>query len=75
MQNPKHKNQRLELTGPAKPGKTGGVTGPYTGMARPEAPGQVFRRVWNRTEAFIQSKPGFLVGYLDTLLTLDMGSL
>jgi hypothetical protein len=53
-----------------KPGKTRGLTGTVTGLARQEAPGRVFARFWNRTEAFFRSKPGPLAGYPDPLLTL-----
>ena len=46
------------------------MTGTGTGLARQEAPGRVFERVWNRTEPFFRSKPGPLAGYPDPLLTL-----
>jgi len=38
--------------GLATRGKTGGLTGMGPGMARQDAAGQVFGRVWNRTELF-----------------------
>jgi len=56
--------------GLAKPGKPCGLTGTGAGLARQEAPGLVFGRVWNRTEPFFQSKPRPLAGYPDPLLTL-----
>jgi hypothetical protein len=52
------------------PGKTRGLTGTGTGLARQEAVGRVFGRFWNRNEPLIRSKPGPLVGYPDPLLTL-----
>ena len=67
---PETQNWRLELTGLAKPGKTCGLTGTGTGLARQEAPGRVFEQVWNRTEPFFRSKPGPLADYADLLLTL-----
>jgi hypothetical protein len=42
----------LEPTGLAKPGKPRGLSGTGPGLARQDAAGQVFGRVWNRTEPF-----------------------
>jgi len=56
--------------GLAKPGKTRGLTGTGPDLAPPESAGRVFGRVWNRTDPFLQSKPGPLPGYPDPLLTL-----
>jgi len=56
--------------GPAKPGKTRGLTVTGPGLARQDAPGRVFGLFWNRTKPFIRSKPRPLAGYPDPLLTL-----
>jgi hypothetical protein len=58
--------------GIAKPGKTRGLMGTGTGLARQEATGRVFGRVWNQTKPFFRSKPGALAGYPDLLLALSM---
>jgi hypothetical protein len=60
------------MTGLAKPGETRGLTGTGPGLARQESAGRVFGRFWNRTDPFLQSKPGPLAGYPDPLLTLRM---
>jgi len=67
---PETQNRRLDPTGLAKPGETRGLTGKGPGLARQESAGRVFDRVWNRTDPFLRSKPGPLVGYADPLLTL-----
>jgi len=67
---PETQNQRSEPTGLAKPGETRGLTGTGPGLARQESAGGVFGRFWNRTDPFLQSKPGPLAGYPDPLLTL-----
>jgi len=36
--------------------------------------GQVFARIWNRTEPFSQSKPGLPAGYPDLLVILAVGT-
>ena len=63
-------NRRLDSTDLAKPGETRGLTGTGPGLARQESPGQVFGRVWNRTDPFLRSKPRPLAGHPDPLLTL-----
>jgi len=55
---PETQNRRLELMGLANPGETRGLTGTGPGLARQESAGRVFGRFWNRTERFLQSKPG-----------------
>src|SRR5882757_6105835 len=67
---PKTQNRRFDPTGLAKPGETRGLTGTGPGLARQESAGRVFGRFWNRTDPFLRSKPGPLVGYPDPLLTL-----
>jgi len=67
---PETQNRRFEPTDLAKPGETRGLTGTGQGLARQESAGRVFGRFWNRTDTFLQSKPGLLAGYPDTLLTL-----
>jgi hypothetical protein len=42
------------------------------GLARQDAAGRVFGRVWNRTELFQRSQPGLMAGYPDPLLTLPI---
>jgi len=56
--------------GLAKPGETASLTGTGPGWAHQQSAGRVFGRVWNRTDPFLRSKPGPLVGYPDPLLTL-----
>jgi len=51
-------NQRLELTGLAKPGKSHGLTGTRLGLAGQKAGGQVSGVVWDRSDPFLGSKPG-----------------
>ena len=68
---PETQNRRLEPTGLAKPGETRGLTGTGPGLACQESAGRVFGRFKNRTDLFLRSKPGPLVGYLDPLLTLS----
>jgi len=65
-------NRRLEPTGLAKPGKTRRLTGMGLGFTRQDAAGRIFGRIWNRTDPFLQSKPGPLAGYPDPLLTLNL---
>ena len=72
---PGTQNRRLEPTGLAKPGETRGLTGTGPGLACQESAGRVFGRFWNRTDAFLRSKPGPLAGYPDPLLTLLRGML
>jgi len=67
---PETQNRRLEPTGLAKPAKSRGLTGMGQCFTRQESAGQVFGRFWNWTDPFLQSKPGPLAGYPDTLLTL-----
>jgi len=67
---PETQNRRLEPTGLPKPGKTRGLAGPGPGLARHESAGRVFGWFGNRTDLFVQSKPGPLAGYPDPLLTL-----
>jgi len=62
-------NRRLEPTGLAKPGETCRLTGTGLGLACKESEAQVFGQVWNRTDTFLQSKPGLLAGHPDSLLT------
>jgi len=66
-------NQRLDLTGLAKPGETHGLTSTGPGLARLDAAGRVFGRFWNRTEQCFWFKPRPLAGYPDPLLTLGDG--
>jgi len=70
--NVKHKtqNRRLEWTGFAKAGEPRSLTGTGPGLDRLESAGRVFWQVWIRTDLFLRSKPGKLVGYPDPLLTL-----
>jgi len=70
IETPKNENQVFEPTGLAKLHKTRGLMGTGMGFTCEEAVGQVFGRVWNQTDPVLQSKPGLLVGYPDTLLTL-----
>jgi hypothetical protein len=65
-------NRRLEPTVLAKPGNAHGLPSTGPGLACQESTGRVFGRVWNRTDPFLRSKPGLLVGYLDPLLTLPV---
>jgi len=67
---PETQNRRLEPTGLAKHGKTRWLTGTGPGLARQESAGRVSGRFWNRTDPYLQSKPGPLAGYPDPLLTL-----
>jgi len=67
---PETQNWRLEPTGLAKPGETCGLTEKGLRLARQDSVGRVFARAWNRTDLFLRSKPGPLVGYPDPLLTL-----
>jgi len=67
---PETQNRRMEPTGVAKPGKTHELTCTGPGLTRQESVGRVFGRFSNRTDPFLRSKPGPLVGYLDPLLTL-----
>jgi len=46
------------------------VDGYGSGFGPPRVSGSGFGRVWNRTDPFLQSKPGPLAGYPDPLLTL-----
>jgi len=46
------------------------LMGTCSGLDHQEAAGLVIGQVWNRTELFLQSKSGPLVGYPDPLLTL-----
>ena len=62
---------RLEPTGLAKPGENSWFAGTGPGSARPQSAGSVMSRVWNRTDPFLRSQPGPLVGYPDPLLTLS----
>jgi hypothetical protein len=66
---PETQNQRLEPTGLTQPGATRGVMCTCPDVARQESVGRVFRRVWNRSDTFLQSKAGQLAGYPDLLLT------
>jgi len=68
---PETRNRRKEPTGLAKRGETRSLTGTGPGLARQEAAGRVFGRVWNRTDPFLRSKPGLVAGYPDPLLTLE----
>jgi len=72
---PETQNRRLERMGLAKPGETRGLMGTGPGLARQESAGRVFGQFWNRTDPFLLSKPGLLVGYPDPLLTLAFGDL
>jgi len=56
--------------GLANPGRTCGLTGMGAGLACQGAAGQVFGRVWNWNDLISRSKPGWLAGYPDQLLTL-----
>jgi hypothetical protein len=58
--------------GQPKPCETRGLTGTARGLAGQKSAGLVFGRVRNRTDPFLRSKPGLLVGYLDPLLTLPV---
>jgi len=71
---PETQNRRLDPTGLAQPGETCGLRGTGPGLARQESAGRVFGRVWKRTDLFLRSKPGPLVGYPDPLLTLSKGT-
>jgi len=62
--------QRLELTGQADPGKTRGLMYTGSGLVHQEAVGLPWRKIWNWTELFFQSKPEPVVGYQDPLLIL-----
>ena len=55
--------------GVAKHGKTRRLMGTGLGLARPDPAGQVFGRLWNRTEPFLWTEPWPLAGHLDQLLT------
>jgi len=61
---------KLDPTGLARPGETGGLTGMGQGFNHQEAEGWVFGLFWNQTKPFFWSKPGPLASYLDPLLTL-----
>jgi len=74
MEQPKMQNRRLDLTGPAQPGITHGLTGTGPGLDRQKAADRVFGRFWNGTKQFFRPKPGQLVGYPDLLLTLCMNA-
>jgi len=67
---PETQNWRLEPTGLAKQGKTSGLTGTGSGLARQAAAGRGFGQFWNRTYPFLLSKPGPLAGYPEPVLTL-----
>jgi len=67
---PETQNRRLEPTGLAKPGESCGLMGTGPGLARQESAGWVFGQFWIRTNPFLRSKPGPLVGYPDPLLTI-----
>jgi len=59
--------------GLAKPGKPSELTGTSPGLASRESAGWVLGQVWNRTNQFLQFKPGPLAGYLDPLPALLVG--
>ena len=67
---PETQNQRLEPTGPAKAGKTHGLTGTGPGLAHQEAMGRVFGQVKNQTDTFLRSEPRPLACHPDPLLQL-----
>jgi len=67
---PETQNQRLKLTGVAKPGEIRRLTGTGLGLAHQESAGQVFGWVWNRTDPFWRTKSGLLARYPDPLLAL-----
>ena len=71
---PETQNWRLEPTGLDKPRETRRSTGMGPGVARQESAVWVFRRFWNRTDPFLQSKPEPLAGYPDPLLTLTLSN-
>ena len=54
------------MTGLAKPGETGGVTGP--GLVRQQSAGRVFGRVWNPTDRFLrfQNRTGPIANTMQT---------
>jgi hypothetical protein len=62
---------RQEQTSLAKPGKTRGLKGTGTGVARQAAPGRIVGRLWSQTKPYCQFKPGPLAGYPDLLPTLS----
>jgi len=68
---PETHSRRLKPTGVAEPSETRGSTGIGPGLAPQESEGRVFERVWNRTDLFLQFKPGPLAGYPHPLVTLD----
>ena len=47
IEKPEMQNLTLELTGPAKPGKTCGLMGTGPGLARQDSVGQISGRFWN----------------------------
>jgi hypothetical protein len=63
-------NWGLELTGLVRPGKSHRLTDTGPGLARQDLVDRVFGQFWNRTESFLPSKSGPLVGYPDPLLIL-----
>ena len=67
---PEIQHQRLEPTGPAKPGETRRLMGTGLGWTRQNSVGLVFGLVQNQTDLFLWSKAGPQAGYLDPLLTL-----
>lgn len=67
---PKTWNRKLEPMGVAKTDKTCGLTGTDSGLTFRESLGRAFGWVRDRTDLFLQSKPGTLAGYPDLLLRL-----
>ena len=65
-----NQNQRMEPTGLASPGQTRGSTAIGPGLVCQGAVGQIFDRVWNRTDPCLGSYPGPPAGYWYLLLTL-----
>jgi len=62
-------NWRYKATGQAKPGGTCGLAATGLGLAHQEAEGRIFGQFRNRTDQFLQSKPGPQAGYPDPLLS------
>jgi len=72
MKTPKTQNQRLEVTGRAKPGKTSGLAGKGPGVPRQGAACHDFGRVKEQSDQVLWSEPGPLAGHLNQLLTLTI---
>jgi len=69
---PETQNWALKPTGLAKASNTSRLMGTGSGLACPEAAGQVFGWVCNWTNLILRSKPGPLTGYPDPVLTLSI---